>query len=305
MQVAESRALEARAGVVARALRHRASVHCRRCAAFVDTKRKLLDECELWCITSLPGGVFSAAGAGVKTNLLFFTKGRRTERIWYYDLSHVKVGKKTPMTLAHFGWGPRFEVLDDAALPATLVGGWREQEGNTNEPFPTFARLLAQRDAKEGESDFSWSVDFAGRRAKARADSAPHLAGVERLKNTAVAVRDRLALPRGSTFALPTHEEHSGRRQRSARWPEAGQGRRGRAVGLPGATRGRGEGRARSADGGGCDRCRNVRHQGCESPRASGGRYADAEPDTRLHRRARPGRRCGVGPSAFADERHY
>lgn len=74
-------------------------------SAFVETKRKLLDECELWCIVSLPGGVFSTAGAGVKTNLLFFTKGKRTERIWYYDLSHVKVGKKTPMTLAHFGWG--------------------------------------------------------------------------------------------------------------------------------------------------------------------------------------------------------
>jgi type I restriction enzyme M protein len=64
--------------------------------AFVQTKRKLLDDCNLWCIVSLPGGVFTAAGAGVKTNLLFFTKGERTERVWYYDLSDVKVGKKTP-----------------------------------------------------------------------------------------------------------------------------------------------------------------------------------------------------------------
>ena len=67
--------------------------------AFVRVKRKLLDECDLWCVVSLPGGVFSAAGAGVKTNLLFFTKGRPTERIWYYDLSDVKVGKKKPFTL--------------------------------------------------------------------------------------------------------------------------------------------------------------------------------------------------------------
>lgn len=49
--------------------------------AFVKTKRKLTDECDLWCIPSLPGGVFSAAGAGVKTNLLYFTKGKPTERI--------------------------------------------------------------------------------------------------------------------------------------------------------------------------------------------------------------------------------
>src|SRR5262245_41610467 len=70
--------------------------------AFVQTKRKLLDECDLFCIVSLPPGTFVNAGAGVKTNLLFFTRGRPTERIWYYDLSPLKVGKKTPLTLAHF-----------------------------------------------------------------------------------------------------------------------------------------------------------------------------------------------------------
>jgi len=42
------------------------------------------------------------AGAGVKTNLLFFTKGQPTERTWYYDLSDIKVGKKSPLTLQHF-----------------------------------------------------------------------------------------------------------------------------------------------------------------------------------------------------------
>ncbi len=70
--------------------------------AFVQTKRRLLDSCDLWCILSLPGGVFSAAGAGVKTNLLFFTKGQPTEKVWYYDLSDAKVGKRTPMTLDRF-----------------------------------------------------------------------------------------------------------------------------------------------------------------------------------------------------------
>jgi type I restriction enzyme M protein len=70
--------------------------------AFVQTKRKLLDDCDLWCIVSLPGGAFVNAGAGVKTNLAFFTKGRPTESIWYYDLSDTKVGKKTPLTLDKF-----------------------------------------------------------------------------------------------------------------------------------------------------------------------------------------------------------
>jgi len=70
--------------------------------AFVQTKRKLLDDCDLWCVVSLPAGAFVAAGAGVKTNLLFFTKGKPTEKTWYYDLSDIKVGKKSPLTLATF-----------------------------------------------------------------------------------------------------------------------------------------------------------------------------------------------------------
>ena len=70
--------------------------------AFVQTKRKLLDECDLYCIISLPPGVFTQAGAGVKTNLLFFNKGRQTEEIWYYDLSDIKVNKGNPLTAAHF-----------------------------------------------------------------------------------------------------------------------------------------------------------------------------------------------------------
>jgi type I restriction enzyme M protein len=71
-------------------------------AAFVQTKRKLLDDCDLECIVSLPPGVFSSAGAGVKTNLLFFRKGGPTERVWYYDLSDVKVTKKQPLTIDRF-----------------------------------------------------------------------------------------------------------------------------------------------------------------------------------------------------------
>jgi type I restriction enzyme M protein len=66
--------------------------------AFVQTKRKLLDECNLWAIVSLPAGAFSAAGAGVKASALFFTKGPQTEQVWYYDISDVKVGKTRPLT---------------------------------------------------------------------------------------------------------------------------------------------------------------------------------------------------------------
>lgn len=66
--------------------------------AFMQVKRKLLNEFNVWAIVSLPGGVFTSAGAGVKTNLLFFTKGEQTQSIWYYDISDIKVNKKNPFT---------------------------------------------------------------------------------------------------------------------------------------------------------------------------------------------------------------
>ena len=165
-------------------------------SAFVETKRKLVDECELWAILSLPGGVFSTAGAGVKTNLLFFTKGRKTERIWYHDLSQVKVGKKTPLTLAHFGFAPDGSVLDDAALPAALaaLGSTQTQadEANAGKPFPSYARQLARRGTPEAESRWSWTVDFAARRAKAREEMQPLLDGAAKLKAEVVDLKEQL-----------------------------------------------------------------------------------------------------------------
>jgi len=47
-------------------------------------KEQLLTECDLHTIVRLPNGVFSPY-TGIKTNLLFFTKGRPTEHVWYYE----------------------------------------------------------------------------------------------------------------------------------------------------------------------------------------------------------------------------
>ncbi len=70
--------------------------------AFVQTKRKLLNECNLFCIVSLPPKVFANAGAASKTNLMFFKKGEPTKEIWYYDLADINVTKKQPLTAQHF-----------------------------------------------------------------------------------------------------------------------------------------------------------------------------------------------------------
>lgn len=123
--------------------------------AFVKTKRKLLEECDVYCIVSLPGGVFSSAGAGVKTNLVFFTKGQQTERIWFYDLSDVKVGKKTPLTLRH---------------------------------FDEFFQLLPKR----ADSAQSWTMHFTERQTKAMDEARPLREGAVELNAQAKALDDQL-----------------------------------------------------------------------------------------------------------------
>ncbi len=138
--------------------------------------------------------MFWAAGAGVKTNLLFFTRGKKTERIWYYDLSTVKAGKKTPLTLAHFGFSPDGAVLPDAALPASMTAEWQANETHASKPFPSCARMLAQCASGDGNSRYSWTLDFSARRAKARADRQPLLDEAAGLRNEVVDLKEKLNL---------------------------------------------------------------------------------------------------------------
>ncbi len=68
-------------------------------------KEKLFEECNLHTIVRLPNGVFSPY-TGIKTNLLFFTKGQTTETVWYYEHPYpegVKSYNKTkPMRFEEF-----------------------------------------------------------------------------------------------------------------------------------------------------------------------------------------------------------
>lgn len=75
-------------------------------SAFVQTKRKLLEECDLYCVVSLAPGVFTTSGSGVKTNILLFRKGRPTKKIWYYEVlpkKRERFAKTTPLTADDFG----------------------------------------------------------------------------------------------------------------------------------------------------------------------------------------------------------
>ena len=168
--------------------------------AFVKTKRKLLDDCDLWCIVSLPGGVFTAAGAGVKTNLLFFTKGGPTKRIWYYDLSDLKVRKKTPLRIDHFDeFFKRLPKRQDSALSWTVdMEARRKKAAEDARPFDEQAQRKDQESAQ-------WKERLAGlKKAKRKDDDAIREAGeqMSALAKEARALRAKATDIRNAAFDL-------------------------------------------------------------------------------------------------------
>ncbi|MGL1885495.1 MAG: type I restriction-modification system subunit M [Reichenbachiella sp.] len=69
-------------------------------------RKDLMDKCNLHTILRLPTGIFYAAG--VKTNVLFFERGKtdksNTKDVWFYDMrtNMPSFGKRTPFTEKHF-----------------------------------------------------------------------------------------------------------------------------------------------------------------------------------------------------------
>lgn len=73
-------------------------------SAYHEVKRKLLTECNLHTVVSLPAGVFLPYSA-VKTSIIFFDKTRRTKDVWFYEiklLEDKKLTKKSGITEEHF-----------------------------------------------------------------------------------------------------------------------------------------------------------------------------------------------------------
>jgi type I restriction enzyme M protein len=84
-------------------------------------KERLLSECSLHTIVRLPGGVF-APYTGIKTNLLFFEKGKPTTHVWYfehpYPEGYKSYSKTKPMGIEEFDeekrWWTRRSETDRA-----------------------------------------------------------------------------------------------------------------------------------------------------------------------------------------------
>jgi type I restriction enzyme M protein len=64
--------------------------------ASVAIRKTLMESCNLHTVLDLPGGTFT--GAGVKTVVLFFEKGKPTRNVWFYQLNLERnLGKTNPL----------------------------------------------------------------------------------------------------------------------------------------------------------------------------------------------------------------
>ena len=90
-----------------------------------DIRIDLLNKCNVHTILRLPTGIFYAQG--VKTNVLFFTRGvsdrDNTQKIWYYDMrtNMPNFGKTTPLTAEHFR---EFEETFDDEVAKSNIDRW-------------------------------------------------------------------------------------------------------------------------------------------------------------------------------------
>ncbi|MFT6908117.1 MAG: type I restriction enzyme M protein [Oleiphilaceae bacterium] len=145
-----------------------------------DVRRGLMHKCNLHTILRLPTGIFYAAG--VKTNVLFFTKGSEndirqeencTTNTWVYDLrtNMPNFGKRTPFGEQHL---TPFEAVCNVPLADRVEGEWsfnaEEVEIENAEENQGIDKRLAQsrwrvfsrefiRDTKGDSLDISWLKD--------------------------------------------------------------------------------------------------------------------------------------------------
>jgi type I restriction enzyme M protein len=114
----------------------------------------LMDKCDLHTILRLPTGIFYAQG--VKTNVLFFTRGAKdkanTKAVWFFDMrtNMPSFGKRTPFKRAHFA---EFEK----AFGSDPYGKSKRKDHGETGRFRKFTREEIE---KRGDNlDISWLKD--------------------------------------------------------------------------------------------------------------------------------------------------
>lgn len=114
-------------------------------------RRELMDLCNLHTILRLPTGIFYSPG--VKTNVLFFTRGMtdggNTKTVWVYDMRHdaPRYGKKRPLSAEDF------EPFKKAFGPDPNGTANRVSEGETGRWRSYDRQVIAER---SDSLDITW-----------------------------------------------------------------------------------------------------------------------------------------------------
>jgi len=124
-------------------------------------RRELLETCDLHTVLDCPAKVFQ--GAGVKTVVLFFEKGRKTHKTWYYALDPERsLGKSSPLRddeLAEFvdlqktktdspkSWTIAREDIDAETMDMSVKNPFAPEEAPLRAPAEIIDEMLA-RDAE-------------------------------------------------------------------------------------------------------------------------------------------------------------
>jgi type I restriction enzyme M protein len=123
-------------------------------------RRDLMDKCNLHTILRLPTGIFYAQG--VKTNVLFFTRGKtdkgNTQEVWIYDLraNMPQFGKRTQLTAEHFAEFEDFFGSD----PYGNNAEHRHSRAGGNPETARFRSFTREQISERGDSlDISWLKD--------------------------------------------------------------------------------------------------------------------------------------------------
>ncbi len=123
--------------------------------ASIALRKQLLEDCNLFAVLDLPGGAF--IGTGVKTVVLFFEKGRSTEKVWYYQLNVGRnMGKTNPLNerdLAEFvtmalsqqlsdnSWSVDIDKINKDTWDLTVNNPNRIDETDTRTPQEIIAEI--------------------------------------------------------------------------------------------------------------------------------------------------------------------
>jgi type I restriction enzyme M protein len=152
-------------------------------------REDLMEKCNLHTILRLPTGIFYAQG--VKTNVLFFSRGEKdkgnTKAVWIYDLrtNMPQFGKRTPLTREHFA---EFEK----AFGIDPLGKARRKDQGEEGRFRKFTR---EEIAKRGDNlDITWLRDEGSEGAEGLAE--PEEIVAEIMLNLATAMEEMEELQR-------------------------------------------------------------------------------------------------------------